>query len=225
MKKLIASVLALVCVLSLVGCKSARSVSDISESTATEMQESQHTTEIQKQEEQSTELVESQQATPQSENSPSQVVLPELEKTDWLAVSTDAEVFNLKGGFDNPNFEYVFRNTDTVPLDQLIAFILVGDAAIEGACERLRSRFLEAPNTVLAYLVLMGDQKVDFWDNPPAAEVICHFIATTDAAFHGGTEEFNQVIESCREIYPSGPVAELLDVMEAEHKASMERNH
>ena len=164
-------------------------------------------------------------STPQSENSPSQVVLPELEKTDWLAVSTDAEVFNLNGSFDNPNFEYVFNHTDTVPLDQLIAFTLVADAASEGACEELRSRFLEAPNTVLAYLVLMGDQEVDFWDNPPAAEVICQHIASADAAWHDGSEEFTQVIESCREIYPSGPVAELLDVMEAEHKASMERNH
>ena len=101
----------------------------------------------------------------------------------------------------------------------------MADAASEGACEELRSRFLEAPNTVLAYLVLMGDQKVDFWDNPLAAEVICQHIASADAAWHDGSEEFTQVIESCREIYPSGPVAELLDVMEAEHKAIMERNH
>lgn len=63
MKKLIASVLALVCVLGLVGCKSTKSESDISESTAIEMQDSQQTTETQKQEEQSTEVVESQQAT------------------------------------------------------------------------------------------------------------------------------------------------------------------
>lgn len=161
----------------------------------------------------------------QSENSPSQVVLQEFEKTDWLAVSTDAEVFNLNGSFDNPNFEYVFNHTDTVSLDQLIAFTLVADAASEGACEELRSRFLEAPHTVLAYLVLMGDQKVDFWDNPPAAEVICKFIASADAAWHGGSTEFVQTMEACRETYPSGPVAALLDVMEAEHKNSLERTH
>lgn len=151
--------------------------------------------------------------------------MPELEKTDWLAVSTNAEVFNLNDGLDNPNFEYVVNNTDTVPLDQLIAFALVSDGLSEGACDELRSRFLEAPNTVLAYLILMGEQQVDFWDNPPAAEVVCHLIATADAAWYDGSEEFTQTMEACRKTYPSGPIAELLGVMEAEHKASMERNH
>ncbi len=161
----------------------------------------------------------------QSENTPAETVMPELEKTDWLAVSTNAEVFNLNGGLDNPNFEYVFHNTATVPLDQLIAFALVSDSLSEGAYDELRSRFLEAPNTVLAYLVLMGEQQVDFGDNPPAAEVVCEFIASADAAWHDGSEEFTQTMEICRKNYPSGPIANLLDVMEAEHKASMERNH
>lgn len=31
-------------------------------------------------------------------------------------------------------------------------------------------------------------------------------------------------MEVCRETYPSGPVAKLLDVMEEEYKASIERN-
>ena len=149
--------------------------------------------------------------------------MPELEDTDWMAVSTDAAVFDLNGGLDNPNFEYVLDHTDTVPLDQLIAFTLVADGLSEGACDELRSRFLEAPNTVLAYLMLMGDQQVGFWDNPPAAEVICRFIASADAAWYGGSEEFARTMETCRESYPSGPIAELLDVMETEHKASMER--
>ena len=83
----------------------------------------------------------------QSDDSPLEMTMPELEKTDWLAVSTDAEVFNLNGGPDNPNFEYVFSHTDAAPLDQLIAFALVSDALSEGAYEELRSRFLEAPNT------------------------------------------------------------------------------
>lgn len=160
----------------------------------------------------------------QPEAPSSQVALPELEKADWPAVSTDAEAFDLTGGLENPNFEYVFDHTETVPLDQLVAFALVSDALSEGACEELRSRFLEAPNTVLAYLVLMGDQTVDFGDHPPAAEVICQLIASADAAWHDGSEEFAQTMELCRASYPSGPAAELLDVMEAEHTASMERN-
>lgn len=160
---------------------------------------------------------------PQAE--PSQAILSELETAGWLAVSTDAETFDLTGGIENPNFEYVFGHTETVPLDQLVAFALASDALSEGACEELRSRFLEAPHTVLAYLVLMGDQTVDFWDQPPAAEVICQLIASADAAWHDGSEEFAQTMEFCRASYPSGPAAELLDVMEAEHAASMERNH
>lgn len=162
---------------------------------------------------------------PQPEAPSSQAALPELEKTDWLAVSTDAEAFDLTGGLENPNFEYVFNHAETVPLDQLVAFALVSDALSESACEELRSRFLEAPNTVLAYLVLMGDQTVDFGDHPLAAEIICQSIASADAAWHGGSEEFAQTMEFCRASYPSGPAAELLDVMELEHAASMERNH
>lgn len=163
-------------------------------------------------------------STPQENDATTQNAVPELENTDWQAVSTDAVAFDLDGGIDNPNFEYVFNHTDTVPLDQLIAFDLAADALSEGSSDELRSRFLEAPNKVLAYLVLMGDQQVDFWDNPPAAEVICMSIASADAAWHGGSEEFAKTMETCRENYPSGPVAHLLDVMEAEHKASLERN-
>lgn len=67
----------------------------------------------------------------QSENSSAEAVMPELEKTDWLAVGTNAEVFNLNDGLDNPNFEYVVNNTDTVPLDQHIAFALVSDGLVK----------------------------------------------------------------------------------------------
>ena len=161
---------------------------------------------------------------PQSETPSPEVTTPELEKTDWQAVSADAETFDLSGSSDNPKFEYVLNHTDTVPLDQLVAFTLAADAANEGASEELRSRFLEAPNTVLAYLVLMGDQKIDGEDSTPAVELVCKLIASADAAWHGGSTEFAQTMEACRKTYPSGPAAKLLDVMEAEHTASLERN-
>ena len=150
---------------------------------------------------------------------------PELEETEWEAVSVDLESFGLSKGCDDERFMYIFEHTNTVPLDQLIVFDLWGDALTEGSSEELRSRFLEAPDTVLAYLVLMGDQRVDYWDQPLAADVICRSIATADAAWHGGSEEFAATMASCRERYPSGRVAELLDVLEREHAASMERNH
>lgn len=150
---------------------------------------------------------------------------PELEETEWEAVSVDLESFGLSKGCDDERFMYIFEHTNTVPLDQLIVFDLWGDALTEGSSEELRSRFLEAPDTVLAYLVLMGDQRVDYWDQPLAADKICMSIATADAAWHGGSEEFAQTLAACRERYPSGRVAELLDVLEREHAASMERNH
>ena len=144
---------------------------------------------------------------------------PELEKTEWEAVSVDLESFGLTQTLEDERFEYIFNHTDTIPLDQLIVFDLWGDALTEGSSEELRSRFLEAPDKVLAYLVLMGDQRVDYWDQPLAADVVCMSIASADAAWHGGSEEFAATMASC----PSGRISELLDVMEQEHAASMER--
>ncbi|WP_325201196.1 hypothetical protein [Oscillibacter sp.] len=143
----------------------------------------------------------------------------------WEAVSIRLEDYGLTRTLSDPRFEYIFNHTDTVPLDQLIVFTLWGDALTEGSAEELRSRFLEAPDTVLAFLVLMGDQRVDYWDQPPAAEVVCRHIAVADAAWHDGTEEFAAALAACRERHPGGREAELLDVLEREHAASMERNH
>ena len=162
---------------------------------------------------------------PPEETAPVPSGFPELEETEWEALSVDLESFGLSKGCDDERFMYIFEHTNTVPLDQLIVFDLWGDALTEGASEELRSRFLEEPDTVLAYLVLMGDQRVDYWDQPLAANVICMSIASADAVWHGGSEEFAATMASCRERYPSGRIAELLDVMEQEHAASMERNH
>lgn len=152
---------------------------------------------------------------------------PELEETEWEAVSVDLESFGLTNGYDDERLMYIFEHTATVPLDQLIVFDLWGDGLTEGSSEELRSRFLEAPDTVLAYLVLMGDQVVTLpgWEPMPAAEIVCMSIASADAVWHGGSEEFAAAMASCRERYPTGRIAELLDVMEEEHAVSMERNH
>ena len=164
-------------------------------------------------------------APPTKPASPVPSGFPELEETEWEAVSIDLESFGISQTLNDERFEYIFNHTNTVPLDQLIVFDLWGDALTEGSSEELRSRFLEAPDTVLAYLVLMGDQRVDYWDQPLASEVICRTIAAADAAWHGGSEEFARTLAACRERYPAGRMAELLDVMEREHAASMERNH
>ena len=146
----------------------------------------------------------------QTADSCAQAVASELAKTDWTAVSTDT---------NSDDAAYVMAHTDTVALDRLIAFTLTADGGpSEGACEELRSRFLESPHTVLA------DQTVSSDDSTPAAEFICGQIASADAAWHDGSEEFAQVMESCRADYPEGPAAELLSKMETAHKASLERN-
>lgn len=151
----------------------------------------------------------------QTADSCAQAVASELAKTDWTAVSTDT---------NSEDAAYVMAHTDTVALDRLIAFTLTSDGGpSEGACEELRSRFLESPHTVLAYLMLMGEQTAADGQTP-AAELVCEQIASADAAWHDGSEEFAQVMESCRADYPEGPTAELLSKMETAHKASLERN-
>ncbi len=162
---------------------------------------------------------------PQEESAPMAAVEQELGETAWQAVSTDAEAFDLTDGLGNQNFRDVFEHIDTVPLDQLIAFSLVADGGpSEGAEDELRSRFLQSTHTVLAYLVLMGDQSAPHAQDLTAAEDVCRRIASADAAWYGGTEEFAKTMETCRAAYPSGPAAHLLDTLEAEQKASLERN-
>ena len=148
----------------------------------------------------------------------------ELEETDWQAVSIDAGDFGMtEQPIGDPGS---YGGSASLPLDKLIAFALASDgAASEDLFDELRQRFLEAPNTVLIYLTLMGEQETSIagWEPVPTAELVCQYIASTDAAMYGGTEEFTQTLASCRETYPEGRIAELLDVMEREHAAGMER--
>lgn len=156
---------------------------------------------------------------------PTQAPPRETPLENWQAISIDLTDYGLTGTLSDPRFEYIFNHGNTVPLDQLVVFDLWGDALTEGSSEELRSRFLEDPDTVLAFLALMGNQRVGYWDRPPAANVVCRHIASADAAWHGGTEEFAQVLADCRTAYPAGRIAELLDVLAQEHAASMARNH
>lgn len=161
---------------------------------------------------------------PPEETAPVPSGFPELEETEWEAVSIDAEDYGIVQ--DPIGDPAVYGGAASLSLGKLIACSLSSDgAAAENLSDELRKRFLEAPHTLLAYLVLMGDQRMDYWDQPLASEVICRHIASADAAWYEGSEEFARTLSSCRERYPSGRIAELLDVMEQEHAASMERNH
>ena len=161
---------------------------------------------------------------PPEETAPVPSGFPELEETEWEAVSIDAEDYGIVQ--DPIGDPAVYGGAASLSLGKLIACSLSSDgAAAENLSDELRKRFLEAPHTVLAYLVLMGNQRMDYWDRPLASEVICRHIAAADATWYEGSEEFARTLSSCRERYPSGRIAELLDVMEQEHAASMERNH
>ena len=151
----------------------------------------------------------------------------EVPLEDRRAVSVDLADYGLTRTLEDPRFEYIFNHTETVPLDQLIVFDLWGDALTEGSSEELRSRFLEDPDTVLAFLALMGDQITTLpgWEPRATAELVCRRIASADAAWHGGSEEFAGTLAACRAAYPDGRVSGLLDVIEQEHAASMEWNH
>lgn len=150
--------------------------------------------------------------------------LEALEQPDWQIVSIDAKDYGIVE--DPIGDPAVYGGAASLSLGKLIACSLSSDgAAGEDLSDELRKRFLEAPHTMLAYLVLIGDQRVDYWDQPLAADVVCMSIASADAAWYDGSEEFAATMASCRERYPSGRIAELLDVLEREHAASMERNH
>ncbi|MDD3347271.1 hypothetical protein [Oscillibacter sp.] len=129
--------------------------------------------------------------------------IPELEDTQWEIVSVTAEDFGMQGGLENPAFVEVGGNPAGAPLDKLIAFCLSADTLSEEAYEELYQRFLEAPNAVLSYCSLMGEQTVELTGQGkvPAAEYICEMIGQTDKT-HGLTDEFAQVVETARQAFP-----------------------
>lgn len=143
MKKLIALVLVLVCVLGMVGCKETKSVSDISESTATEMQEIQQTAETQRQEEQSTEVVEDQQ-TATSEKKEAATVIPLPVTIDIMKLEDCMAAISLeKGNFYTDKTGAVIMDVTVFVYDLYdmadISMIKEGDTILRGQEEILIS--------------------------------------------------------------------------------------
>lgn len=151
---------------------------------------------------------------------------PPAESVDWAVISVDAATFGMETSPETPLFSEVFGQPSQAPLDQLIAFTLIADGASEGASDELYHRFLDAPNTVLNYLALMGDQTVSQPGNGDvcAAEAICREIAAADVAWYDTTEEFQSLLKEYQGYYPSGRIAELLESLETEHDAAIQRN-
>lgn len=155
-----------------------------------------------------------------------QTIIPEFEDVSWSVVSVRAEDFGMEATLDNPVFAEVFDNTSEMPLDKLIAFDLIADALSEGSSCEIYRRFMEAPNAVLTFLSLVGDQTVELTGlgEVSAAEFTCRGIASVDVAWYGATPEFDAIIKEYRGYYPTGKIAELLDCMEEEHEAAIQRN-
>ena len=143
------------------------------------------------------------------------------EAKKWQAVTISAADF---GVTENPIGDPgVLDGIASLSLGKLIACSLASDgAAAEGLNDELWRRFLEDPDRVLAYLELMGDQRDGYWEHP-AAEVVCQTIACADAAWYNSVE-FGEILSDRRVRYSVGRIAELLDVMEREHAAGLERN-
>ena len=105
------------------------------------------------------------------------------------------------------------------PLDKLMAYYLGADGAYSvGASAELYGRFIEAPRTVAACIALLGDAALERGE--PARDALCKAIA--QEACYGGAGEFSQALEACRDAFPSGAAAKVLERLE-EAWAALER--
>ena len=150
---------------------------------------------------------------------------PYYEDVGWPVVSKNADDLIFGNSLEDPKFEYVFMNTNTVPLDQLVAFLMVADGLSEGAADEMYHRFMEAPHTVLNYLASLGTQtkKLPVLGDVVVAEWICQDIASADVAWYGATDAFIRLIEDCKSTYSGDRVSELLDLLELEHNKAYGR--
>lgn len=148
----------------------------------------------------------------------------EYETVDWNVVSIEPEDYGITDEMlsfiEDPHFsEYT--------LAELCAYDLHTDGAgAEGAGDELYQRFMQAPNTVLNFLALIGDQIAGGGrtGDETAVTELCREIATADVAWHGNTEEFNEILNRFQETYSTGRISELLTILQEEHDASIDRN-
>lgn len=105
-------------------------------------------------------------------------------------------------------------NWSELTLAELCAYRLCTDGAGgELASTVLAERFMEAPNTVLNYLAMLGN-------HPEAVERLCSGIAW----FAPSKEALGQTLEQCQALYPSGRVSEILAFLKSEHEAAMKQH-
>lgn len=152
------------------------------------------------------------------------IIRADFEDISWGVVSIDPEDYGITGDqlacVSMPDFsEYI--------LGELIAYYLYTDGAgSEGSAEVLYERFMEAPNTVLTYMALIGDQKARGGPsgNDTAVVELSRAIALADVCWHDVADEFSEILEKYQSIYPDGRVADILGCIEKEREAAIEKN-
>ena len=156
------------------------------------------------------------EAPSQPENDPPLVTeLEDYESVDWLVISLDPEDYGIVYDIDH-------MNVRDFPLAKLCVYCLYADGAYaEGAHDEFYRRFIEAPNTVLNFLAVLGDQTAR--GERPAAEELCRQAVLADVFWYDGTEELTAILKRYQEIYPQGRQGELLNLMQVELAAALER--
>ena len=149
------------------------------------------------------------------EEKPCTSVAVDYEQTEWGAVSVgpagDGITPEMRSGADMPNFA-------ALKLTELCAYYLTVDGAgAEGSAEELYQRFIEAPNTVLNYMVLIGDQSARKGAEA-SVNLLCRSIATSDIVKHE-SRAVPAVLKEFKEYYPNGRVADVLSILEREYNA------
>ena len=107
-------------------------------------------------------------------------------------------------------------------LEALGAYFLHTDGAgAEGSGDELHQRFINNPDAVLHYIASLEDVKARGEDT--AAAELCREIASADVFRYGGTADFTEILREFPALYPDGSIAAVLEVLEAEYNAAMER--
>ena len=162
-------------------------------------------------------------ATSTGENAIVAVIEADFEDTSWKAVSIDPKDYGIT---DDALKSVSLPEFHDYTLGELTAYYLHTDGAgAEGSSEVLYERFMAAPNTVLTYLALIGDQKARGGPsgNDTAADELCRAIALADVVWHDATEEFDQILVKYKSVYPDGRIAGILKRLEDERQAAIGR--
>lgn len=151
------------------------------------------------------------------------VIGADFEDISWKAVSIDPKDYGIT---DDALKSVSLPEFHDYTLGEPTAYYLYTDGAgAEGSSEILYERFMEAPNTVLTYFALIGDQKARGGSSgdDTAVDELCRAIALADVVWHDATEEFDQILVKFKSVYPHGRIAGILECLEEEHRAAIKQ--